>query len=313
MRASGPLSRPRDSGCPRCGCAIPPLSGAVAPSLRCSVPVRCRVACRHNVRSSARARHALTAPPAARRAVLLESVSPHGDGGGGGTRGGRSWQSVVAVHPSSLLSPMRRTSNSGLPVKGIHPVQPRVLGSERRGAEVPAFHPDGDRGADPVPVGRVGNAVSEGEGIRVSGQGELDVLARLVEAHRRASGGFGGQRVRVAAGADDRAVGDGVLGLLLDEVDARAAPFDEARIKGRSCDPRGAVLPGFPVPATCSEVAAVRSRRVCDSGKAVGRSAVLPARAELPVSSVTLLTTLSWGALLSDRLEPGERLCDVIA
>ena len=104
----------------------------------------------------------------------------------------------------------------------------------------------------PPPVGRVRDAVAHGDRVGRRRQRELDVLPGG-ELDRRAAGRLRRQRVRGPVRADDRAVGGGVLRLLLDEVDGGAAPGDQRRVERgaghRGAGPAAGPLPPGPTPA----------------------------------------------------------------
>ena len=96
---------------------------------------------------------------------------------------------------------------------------------------VAAVDRDVQRRGDAAAGRRVRDAVAHGDRVGRARQRELDVLARRSSLTAVRPDASAGSVYAARAGADDRAVGRGVLGLLLDEVDAGAAAGDQRRVE----------------------------------------------------------------------------------
>ncbi len=131
---------------------------------------------------------------------------------------------------------MVRVGVARVVVERVTAVVPAVLGGDGHRLRRGAVHPHVDRGVPARSRGVVRQRVAEGHGVRGRREGELHVLADGVQRHGLPAGRLRGQRAVEAVGADQRAVGGGVLGFLLLERDGRTATGD--RQGGGGGDPR---------------------------------------------------------------------------
>ena len=183
----------------------------------------------------------------------------------------RRASSRAGTHPHSVI----HQSGCSRPAFGslrerVLVVEPGVLRGQRHRPLAGAVDRDVERRGDAAAGRRVRDAVAHGDRVRGLRQRELDVLPGR-QLHRRAARRLGGQRVRRAVGADDRAVGDRVLRLLLEEADAPRRARDQGRVEGGAGDRgrRGAggrpwACAALPVPTTTA-AASTTARAACRS------------------------------------------------
>ena len=120
----------------------------------------------------------------------------------------------------------------------VRVIEPGVLRGQRHGLRMVAVDRDVKRRSDAATGRRIRNAVAHRDGVGRLRQREVDVLSGR-ETDRRPAGGLGRQCIGGGARTDDRAVGGGRLGLLLDERYGCSAIRDERRIDGSAGGGRG--------------------------------------------------------------------------